>query len=379
MIVQLSLSFFGQGAVMGRSRDEVRALLKAGYDVTVITDLGNLTYLNSLKEFKHKLQIIPIKLFYIHSPFRKVSSELVFAIQSYRALKALKKNVSIDLIICHTVTNSYAAAYFGKKNNIPTLLILHELIRDRIIYGNPYNWWTTKLYKHATRYALKAINYFVGVSSYMKKFIVLEGATNKKTFVNHNPVDLEKFYPMKDTTKNIDILFIGRLSVEKGVGILIKSTKFFDKNWIVTIIGDGALRKDLEQLAYEYNYNVKFEGWIKYENLNPFINRAKILVVPSVTEPHGIVVLEAMACGVPVIGSKTGGIPDMIKHNVNGWLVIKNDPKALGRQINKVLDNEMVLQKMGKEALKTAEMFSRKNFEKKISRFYKALIKNKIF
>ena len=168
MIVQLSLSFFGRGAVMRRSRDEVIALLKAGYEVTVITDLRNLTYLNSFKEFRHKLHIIPIKLYYIHTPFRKVSSELVFAIKSYRALKALLKNTSIELIICHAVSNSYAAAYFGKKNNIPSLLILHELIRDRILYGNPYNWWTTQLYKHATRYALKAIKYFVGVSSYMK-------------------------------------------------------------------------------------------------------------------------------------------------------------------------------------------------------------------
>ncbi|KKL68202.1 hypothetical protein LCGC14_2127370 [marine sediment metagenome] len=94
MIVQLSLSFFGRGAVMARSRDEVKALLKAGYSVTVITDLKHLTYLNTFNGFKHKLSIIPIKLLYIHYPFRKISSEMIFAIQSYRALKALSKNTN---------------------------------------------------------------------------------------------------------------------------------------------------------------------------------------------------------------------------------------------------------------------------------------------
>ncbi len=375
MIVQLSLSFFGRGAVMGRSRDEVRALLKAGYTVTVITDLRHLTYLNSLNEYKNKLKIIPIKLFRIPY-FQKISSELVFAIQSYRALKALSKNSPIDLIICHAVSNSYAAAYFGKKHNIPSVLILHEMIRDRIEYGNPYNWWTTQFYKHATRYALKNIKYPIGVSNYMKNLAVLEGAKKKNTFVIHNPVDLEKFFPLKDIIKDIEILFIGRLSVEKGVDILIKATQFFNKKWNITIIGEGALRKDLEQLSYQYKYDIKFVGWIDSENLNSHINRAKILIVPSVTEPHGIVVLEAMACSVPVIGSKTGGIPDMINHNVNGWLVKKKDPKALGQLINEVLSNEIKLQKMGKEALKTAEKFSKKNFEKIFLRFYRSFMKN---
>ena len=375
MIVQLSLSFFGRGAVMGRSRDEVRALLKAGYTVTVITDLRHLTYLNSLNEYKNKLKIIPIKLFRIPY-FQKISSELVFAIQSYRALKALSKNSPIDLIICHAVSNSYAAAYFGKKHNIPSVLILHEMIRDRIEYGNPYNWWTTQFYKHATRYALKNIKYPIGVSNYMKNLAVLEGAKKKNTFMIHNPVYLKKIFHFKYIINDIEILFIGRLSVEKGVDILIKATQFFNKKWNITIIGEGALRKDLEQLSYQYKYDIKFVGWIDSENLNSHINRAKILIVPSVTEPHGIVVLEAMACSVPVIGSKTGGIPDMINHNVNGWLVKKKDPKALGQLINEVLSNEIKLQKMGKEALKTAEKFSKKNFEKIFLRFYRSFMKN---
>ncbi len=375
MIIEICLSFFGLGAVMRRARQETKALIKAGYKVVVITDLKHIKYLHSFRKYHSNLRIIPIKLYYLPYHFRKVSSELIFAFRAYRALKELVKKESIELIICHASTNSYAAASFGKKKNISTVLILHELIKDRIVYGNPYNWWTTKLYKHATCYALKNMNYLIGVSNYMKDLSVLDGAKKENTFVNHNPVDLELFYPKKDVIKDIDILFIGRLSVEKGADILIKASQFFEQRWNVTIIGEGALHQELEKLASLSKSNIKFEGWIEFEILSNFINRTRLLVVPSVTEPQGIVVLEGMACGVPVIGSKTGGIPDMIKHDTNGWLVKKNDPQALARLINDALIDDNKLEKIGEKALETAKKFSKKIFEKRTAELYDFLIK----
>ena len=375
MIIEICLSFFGLGAVMRRARQETKALIKAGYKVVVITDLKHIKYLHSFRKYHSNLRIIPIKLYYLPYHFRKVSSELIFAFQAYRALKELVKKESIELIICHASTNSYTTASFGRKKNIPTVLILHELIRDRIVYGNPYNWWTTKLYKHATRYALKNVKYLIGVSNYMKDLSVLDGAKKENTFVNHNPVDLKLFYPKKDVIKDIDILFIGRLSVEKGADILIKASQFFEQRWKVTIIGEGDLRQELEKLASLSKSNIKFEGWIEFEILSNFINRTRLLVVPSVTEPQGIVVVEGMACGVPVIGSKTGGIPDMIKHDNNGWLVKKNDPQTLGKLINEALSDDNKLEKIGEKALETAKKFSKKIFEKRTAELYDFLIK----
>ncbi len=185
------------------------------------------------------------------------------------------------------------------------------------------------MYKHATRYALSKIQFFVGVSSYMKKLAILDGAKSENTFVKHNPVDTELFYPIKNIKKDIDILFIDRLSIEKGINVLIEATLYFSKSWNLTIIGDGVLRKRLEMQAKAVNYNIKFEGWIKLKSIPNYIRRTKVLVVPSVTEPQGIVVIEAMDCGVPVIASRIGGIPDMIKHNENGWLVKHQDAKIL--------------------------------------------------
>ena len=378
--VQMCLSFFGNGAVMRRSRDEAKALLNAGHSVIVITDLKYTHFINEFKEHKDKLRVVPIKLHYLPYRFRKVSSELIYAFQSYRALNRLSKRESIDLIICHGVSNCYTVARFANKNKIANVLILHELIRDRIAFGNPYNWWTTQFYKHATRYALNKIQNFAGVSSYMKKLAILDGAKPQNTFVKHNPVDTEIFYPFENIEKDIDILFIGRLSIEKGVSVLIDATRFFSKNWKLTIIGDGALRRELELQSKTVNYDIKFEGWIIQESLRQYIRRTKVVVVPSVTEPHGIVVLEAMACGVPVIGSRVGGIPDMIKHKENGWLVKPNDAENLGKIINEVLLNENRLEEVGVKALNTANKFSKKQFNKKIVKFYEFLIEqNKKF
>ncbi|KKL68201.1 hypothetical protein LCGC14_2127360 [marine sediment metagenome] len=101
----------------------------------------------------------------------------------------------------------------------------------------------------------------------MRKLAILDGANKGIVYVNHNPVDLDVFFPIKDISKDIDILFIGRLSVEKGVEILIKATLFFEKKWSVTIVGEGALRKDLEKLAHKLNNKINFEGWIELEIL----------------------------------------------------------------------------------------------------------------
>ena len=377
MIVQICLSFFGRGAVMRRARQEVKALLQTGYKVVVITDLLHRKYLNYFKTVKNKPYIIPIKLTYLFGPTRKVISELTFVKECYRVLKMLLKNESIELIVCHSASYCLAVGHFARKNHIPSVFVIQELINERILtLSNPYNWWTTQLYKHATRYALSKIDYFIADSNYIKKFIINEGVLPNKTFILHNPVDLSKFGPKYGIQKQIDILFIGRLSIEKGVEVLINAFKFVSENRKILIIGDGPLYKKLEIMTRNTSKNIKFQGWVDNEELPNFIRKAKILVVPSLSEPQGVVVIEAMACGIPVIGSNTGGIPDMIEHDRNGWLVEPNNPEILGKTIERVLSNENLIESTSKEALKTALKFSLKNFSKNIVSLFDELIKD---
>jgi len=365
---------------MRRAREEVKALLNAGHRVLVITDFKHKRYLNSFKEFKNNLYIIPLKLLYLHKPIpkvslRKVSSELSFTIQCYNLLKTLNKKEPIDLIISHLSTACYAVARFAKKNKIPSAWVIQELINDRIAsFSNPYNWFTTQLYKHSTKYALSNIHYLIANSSYIKKLAIMEGAKVENTFVKHNSIDTKLFHPDKDNIKDIDILYFGRLSIEKGVNVLLEASKYLSKNRNILIIGDGYLYKNLEHKAKYLHCNIKFQGWVDHKLLPQFIRRAKLVVVPSLSEPQGVVVLEAMACGVPVIGTNIGGIPEMIKHNENGWLVKPNNPNVLGKMIEKALSDDKKLILASQAAQKTAESFSINRFNCDIVDLYDSFI-----
>ncbi len=381
MIVLICLSFFGPGAVMRRAREEVKALLNAGHHVTVITDLKYSQYLNTFKEFKNKPYIIPIKPFYLHPrPIRKVSlriisRELSFAFQCYYHLKTLAKKESIDLIVSHQTTICYAVARFAKKNKIPSVFVIQELIKDNIATkSNPYNWLTTQLYKHSNRYALSNMHYSIAVSNYIKNLAIKERARPKNVFVNNNFVDTQIFQPDEEKTKDIDVLYIGRLSIEKGVNILINATKYLSRNRSILIIGDGILRKNLEYQAQHSKCNIKFQGWVEHILLPQFIQRAKIVVAPSLSEAHAAVPLEAMACGVPVIGSQAGGMSDTITHNKNGWLLKENNAKNLGKLIEKVLSDNKKLKLISQGALKKSEFFSKNNFRQRIVDLYENLI-----
>jgi len=384
MIIEICFNFFSSGGVMRRARGEVKALLNAGHRVVVITDLKHVykEYLDEFNEFRDKLRILPIRPFYLHPKsirkisLRTISRDLSFAILCYKALTTLSKKESIDLIISHGTTQCYGVAHFAQIKNIPSAWVIHELISDNIATNsNPYNWFTTQMYKHSNRYALSKMHYIITVSDYIKKLAILEGAKPKNTFTKHNFVDTQTFHPDSKIIKDIDVLFIGRLSIEKGVDILIEAAQYLSKDRRILIIGDGELRRNLEYQSQHVGCDIKFQGWVKNNLIPEFIQRSKILVAPSLSEAHAIVPLEAMACGVPVIGTtQAGGMPETITHNKNGWLLKKINAKTLGNLIEEILSDNKKLKLVSQAALKRSEFFSENNFRQRIVDLYENLI-----
>ena len=377
MILQICLNFFGFGAVMRRARGEVRALLNAGHKVIIFTDLRNKKYLYSFKKFHSNLKIIHVPLISIPGPMHNIIQELSFSLFVYFRLKKLIKKNLIDIIICHTTTACYGVARIANKRRIPSVIVIQGLIRDRLASGNPYNWWTTQLYIHSNRYALSKMNYSIAVSNYMKSLAIIEGAPPENVIISHNFVDTQIFHPNNKIIKNIDVLFIGRLSIEKGVGLLIDATRYLAKDRQILIIGDGPLRHRLEWQARHSKCVIKFQGWVRHDILPYYIQRARLLVAPSLSEAHAAVPLEAMACGVPVIGSQVGGMEDTIDHEKNGWLLKKKaNSKDLGKLLEIILSNNEKLKVISQAALKKAEFFSLKKFDFTIGKLYETLIKD---
>ncbi len=372
LIVEITRNFFTSGAVMVRARQETKALLKAGHSVIVITDLRHLSQLNYFDGLKNKPEIIPIKTFLMYG-FRSISDQLIFAFKAYFALKELSRNVKIDLIVEHSAT-PYTSARFSKFKITPTIWVMHDLIKNRIATGNPYNRTETLLRLHAYNYSLHKFNFLSLTSLFSKKLLLRDGIRPQKISIIYNAVDTLTFFPDNKVEKDIDILFIGRLSIEKGVDILIEASKYLPKDKRIVLIGDGPLKNDLLEQAKGLNRNIKFEGFVPFNKLPNFIRRAQLVVAPSRSECHAAVPLFSMACGVPVIASRVSGMEDSIESNKSGWLLNQNSAKTLGKLIVDVFSDEIKLKNASQEALQRAQIFSETRFNIEIVEYYEMLV-----
>ena len=229
---------------------------------------------------------------------------------------------------------------------------------------------------HYYKDAFSRVDFLCPTSLYNKKLLLMDGARHQNIFIKYNTVDTLTFFPDNKVKKDIDILFIGRFSVEKGVDILIDATKYLPKNMRIVLIGDGPLKTNLMKQAKSVNRDIKFKGFIPFKELPSFIRRAQLVVAPSRSECHAAVPLFSMACGVPVIASQVSGMEDSIENNKSGWLLNQNNAKALGELIREVFFDKPKLKNASQEALLRAQIFSETNFKREIVEFYEKLVKN---
>jgi glycosyltransferase involved in cell wall biosynthesis len=140
------------------------------------------------------------------------------------------------------------------------------------------------------------------------------------------------------------ILCIGRLVPQKGIEYLINAVPIVARRHPeakFVIAGDGWYRDHLEWLANNtgQRWRITFTGFISDQDLFALTKSADVLVVPSVYEPFGIVALEGMAAGVPVVASQVGGLPDFIQHDRTGVLTYPRNPESIAWGIDHILSN----------------------------------------
>ena len=137
--------------------------------------------------------------------------------------------------------------------------------------------------------------------------------------------------------------YIGRLSGEKGVEMFIRSLPTIissqDNDFHVLIGGDGPMRDEIDNYLKKQNLlnRVDITGWISHDNLPDYMNRLRLLIIPSYSEGLPNIMLEAMACGTPVLATPVGAIPDIIKDGETGFIMKNNTPECIAENINRVL------------------------------------------
>ena len=143
--------------------------------------------------------------------------------------------------------------------------------------------------------------------------------------------------------KNV-VGYIGRIGKEKGIIEFVRSIPFTlkdNKSIEFLVGGDGDLmnwvRNEVEGIRLNYNVKITITGWITEDLLN-YLNKLKLLVLPSYSEGLPTIVLEAMACGTPVLATPVGAIPDVIKDGETGFILENKTPECIAKNVTRVLE-----------------------------------------
>ena len=168
------------------------------------------------------------------------------------------------------------------------------------------------------------------------------------------------------------VLFVGRLVAIKGVTHLIEAMKKVDA--ILIIVGDGPLRDELINQAKPQGNKIRFLGAKSHKELKKIYASADVFAAPSITvedgkqEGLGLVILEAMASGLPVVANKSGGITDLIHDGENGLYAQEKNIDSLSSKINLLLNDDDMYEKLSAKSLKTAYEYDYKVIANKYAR-----------
>lgn len=182
--------------------------------------------------------------------------------------------------------------------------------------------------------------------------------TDKEPLITPFGVDIEKFSPVA-VSRETDEIVIGTVKTllpVYGIDVLIKSFALVKKSlpgkkMKLIIAGEGKEREALEALCVELDVreNVEFVGRIANDKVPEFISRMDVFVALSRNESFGVAVLEAMACGVPVVVSDADGFREVVKDGITGFIVPRENAEAAAEKILALLDDASMARTMGQE------------------------------
>jgi glycosyltransferase involved in cell wall biosynthesis len=265
--------------------------------------------------------------------------------------------------------------FLGGETLILQMLFL-RVIRKRVVLmvaGTP-----KRISTGSSDILLKAMNMLTSISFlfadklivYSKRFVEgypLRRYSAKVLIAHEHFLDFSKF-TLKDThEKTIDakfrVGFIGRFSAEKGVLNFLEAIPLVvakNSSVIFLIGGSGPLKNDITSFISKNNLSsiVEMKNWIQYEMLPNYLRQLDLLVIPSFTEGLPNILLEAMACGTPVLATNVGVIPEIIQDKETGFLLLSNSSEKIAREILYLIGKSDLLKKVSVNS----QNYAQKNF-----------------
>lgn len=343
-----------------------------GYEIVVV---GRREFFRTHRKHIDRCILIPEALIWVFERFERRRFQLLarvfmyVLIQFYVALKVLSCRCRVFLVInaeafipmllarlagAHVVLRLGSSSYevYERLGNkfVATVLGISDktlkMVAHKVVYAGPPRIFSNKFYVNTDILPSK---------DFLEAFKCKSNAADRPLLVG----------------------YLGRLSPEKGIDVLIQTIKLLtsrDDDIKVLIAGDGILRETVEkELENEIkNGKVQLLGWLSHEKIPEFLSQIRLLLMPSYTEglPSGLI--EAMACGTPVIASPVGAIPNVIVDGENGLLIDKLTPKNVASMTLELIRDEKRLRMMSK----SCSMYMREFFKEEESlRIWKKILR----
>lgn len=283
-----------------------------------------------------------------------------FSIFGKKIASVVTRN-SIDVIHAHFAYPFGFAALLAKEaTNKPLVVTLHGadiLIESSIDYGVRLRRWIDEAVKRVLQTADKVV---VASKCVYEQALNVGCLENKLVYIP-NGVDITRFNPSLDGSEirkklriegNPIVFAIRRHVPKNGLEYLIRAIPLVTRrlpNVMFLIGGHGPLRSYHEFLVRKLGVsrNVIFTGYIPHNEVPNYYAACDVSVIPSIIEAFGVVAVEAMACGKPVVGSNVGGIAEVIEDGIDGLLAKPKDPKDLAEKILCLFENPDMMKKMG--------------------------------
>ena len=269
-----------------------------------------------------------------------------------KKLAVVSRKVDFDVVHVHDWLTGFAGISFKHQMQKPLVSTIHgtEIGRAQGLH-NPdsltidgIEWWTTY---EANKIIVTSASMKAEIQGHFhlppeKIEIVPNGIDTKRYNASVDQSAVKGRYGVHPDEKLV--LCVGRLVPQKGIEYLIRAVPQIARrypNSKFIIVGEGWLRGHLEYIARStgHQWKITFTGWIPDQELVALLNSADALVVPSIYEPFGIVALEGMAAGVPVVASDVGGLAEIVEHEHTGILAYSRSPESIAWAVGRVLSD----------------------------------------
>jgi len=272
------------------------------------------------------------------------------------------------------------------RTSLPTIVTVHALVEleremnksidlpslERKLFSNFHYSIGLKLLRNAD--LITTVSKFV--AKHVQKYF---GYNWNDLPITRNGVDTKFFKPGKFQEKSSYILYAGSLDYRKGLLDLVTSAKYICRvypNIPFILVGTGPFERRLKKTVNKlglYN-NFSFVGNVNRDTLLKYYQKASIFMLPSYYESMPCVLLEAMACGLPIIATSIGGTPEFVLNGKTGFLVPMQDPKALASVVLKLLRNNDLREEIGKSSRERVERYySLDTMTEKVLNCYKSI------